>query len=152
MKLDFQLCFEVNRNEMKKYLTSYRNYGLLSFGDEAEDDEDELETATKTLKPKAKSAHDIGDPTLLAKPNNDESKSGSSTSDESSTDDEKKPKTVESKEKVNIDSIKSKLSKSSVKDQLVKPKSHTDSSKSENDKEEKRFFLLKFYQLRILYT
>ena len=41
---------------------------MLSFGDEAEDDQDELETAAKVFKPKAKSAHDIGDPTLLAKP------------------------------------------------------------------------------------
>lgn len=89
------------------------------------------------FKPKAKSAHDIGDPTLLAKLNN-EAERNSSSSDESIADDEKKPEKNELKEKVNIDSIKSKLSKSSVKDQVSKPKPQTDSFKSENDKEQKR--------------
>lgn len=109
-----------------------RNYGLLSFGDEAVDDEDELEHVTKELKPKAKSAHDVGDPTLLSKQINELNKSVSgSSSDESSSGEEtttKKPET-----KVNIDSIKSKLSKKEISS-----RPNAKSSKHSNDTDEKR--------------
>ena len=43
----------------------YRNYKLLSFGDEAEEQEEEVDLASKDSKGKGKSSHDlIDDPTL----------------------------------------------------------------------------------------
>jgi hypothetical protein len=69
-----------------------------------------LETFTKVLKPKAKSAHDIGDPTLLAKKVLDED------NDETNqrSDEEDVEEAVETKSKqssVKIDDIKSKFEK-----------------------------------------
>ena len=89
-----------------------RNFGLLSFGDEAEEEEEELESVSKTLKSKPKSAHDIGDPSLLSKKVVEEDKSGrrSDSSDESGSESEEKRGAVEKKpEAVKIDEIKSKL-------------------------------------------
>lgn len=43
----------------------YRNYKLLSFGDEAEEQEEEVDLVSKDSKGKGKSSHDlIDDPTL----------------------------------------------------------------------------------------
>lgn len=81
-----------------------RNFGLLSFGDEAEEDQEELEDVTVSYKSKPKSAHDVGDPSLVAKKLANEISSNETSSSDSG--DEKTTKSS-----VDLDSIKSKLKK-----------------------------------------
>ena len=109
----------------------WRNFGLLSFGDEAEDEEQELDTLTTKFK--SKSAHDVGDPTLISKKiieDNDEqsdddtsssSSGGDSDADvkrkkrkmnENSQKDNAQDKPKEEEKKVDLENIKSKLKKS----------------------------------------
>ena len=48
---------------------SYRNFSLLSFGEEAEEDEVETEQASEKMRNKSKSAHDLAhDRTLSSAP------------------------------------------------------------------------------------
>lgn len=106
-----------------------KNFGLLSFGDEAEEDEEELGDVTETLKTKAKSAHDVGDPSLISKQidknkNNSDSSSSSSESDGSDSDKEKAKKV-----NVDLESIKSKLQKKS--DSLKKSAMNLNTKNSE---------------------
>lgn len=50
-----------------KFVCFFRNFKLLSFGDEAEEEEEEVLAATKNFTTKGNSAHDIAkDPTLSA--------------------------------------------------------------------------------------
>jgi peptidyl-prolyl cis-trans isomerase SDCCAG10 len=102
-----------------------KNFGLLSFGDEAEDQEEELETLS--VKFKSKSAHDINDPYLISK---EESESESEYESESESDEPKRKKLQKRKDlntneyeakSVDLDNIRSKLSKRSVNDNDDKP-------------------------------
>jgi len=105
-----------------------RNFGLLSFGDEAEDEEEELESLSAKFK--SKSAHDIGDPTLIAKKVietekiEEKSDTNSSSSDSASSDEEKESRKKKRKtndeinrniatetKKLDLENIKSKLKK-----------------------------------------
>ena len=126
------------------HLFHKRNYGLLSFGDEAEDDEDELESATQVFKPKAKSAHDVGDPSLLSKPvtesnlNKKNENDSDETSETSETDEEEQTsRKIDSKEKIDINSIKSKLSKKDIASSK-QTQSFKSVAKGETIKDEKR--------------
>lgn len=117
-----------------------RNFGLLSFGDEAEDEEEDL----ANIKFKAKSAHDIGDPTLLAKKldvsksKDDQDESSSDSSDEDKVKKRKLDKAEEDakKEKLDLDSIKSKLKKKSDQDDQKTSKSEPSKPISKLDEAE----------------
>lgn len=91
-----------------------RNFSLLSFGGEAEEDQEELETVIKVLKPKAKSAHDVGDPTLLAKKaieTMEEKKRRARNDSDESQEDEHIEKTAEKTTTTDLEGIKAKLTK-----------------------------------------
>lgn len=65
------LCVIMNKLKIKGRCTlchpQFRNFKLLSFGDEAEEEEEEVLAATKNFSTKGNSAHDIAmDPTLSA--------------------------------------------------------------------------------------
>lgn len=98
--------------EIKVKEKGVKNFGLLSFGDEAEEDEEIIEDVTENYKSKSKSAHDIGDPSLLSnkleKPEKNSSSSGSS---ESESDEEQMVSEKKSSASIDLDSIKSKLKK-----------------------------------------
>lgn len=94
---------EKKPDDASKNKKGVKNYALLSFGEEAEDDEEDLENISKEFKEKPKSAHDIGDPSLLSKkidskPKDDEEKSEDEIEETNTS-------------KVDIESIKSKLKK-----------------------------------------
>ncbi|CAF0976799.1 unnamed protein product [Brachionus calyciflorus] len=111
-----------SRDEDKeKQKKGVKNYGLLSFGEEAEEEEEELESVSKDLKVK-KSAHDIGDPRLLSKKVIEDDdfkkkrKNESSSSDDSDVEKALSPKPKSDlKQSVNLESIKSKLKKKDEK-------------------------------------
>lgn len=59
------MCLEIKKKLL--ILSLSRNFKLLSFGDEAEEEEEEVLAATKNFSTKGNSAHDIAmDPTLSA--------------------------------------------------------------------------------------
>lgn len=109
---------EDERDKQKK---AVKNYGLLSFGEEAEEEEEELENVTKDLKVK-KSAHDIGDPRLISKKVIEDEENIKRKEDSTSSDDDEiskkrsDKKTIVGKKSVDIESIKSKLKKKDDKD------------------------------------
>ncbi|XP_042222714.1 spliceosome-associated protein CWC27 homolog [Homarus americanus] len=58
---------EISKEERKEKKKGTKNFKLLSFGDEAEEEEEEVLAATKNFSTKGNSAHDIAmDPTLSA--------------------------------------------------------------------------------------
>jgi hypothetical protein len=95
---------------------------LLSFGEEAEGEEEELESAIQVLKSKPKSAHDIGDPNLLSKKvyETSELSENKNKQHDSSEESESEPETskkAKGNENLDMDSIKAKLKKSKADDQ-----------------------------------
>ncbi|RNA39462.1 peptidyl-prolyl cis-trans isomerase CWC27 -like protein [Brachionus plicatilis] len=115
--------------EEKSGKKGVKNFGLLSFGEEAEEEEEELESVSKDLKVK-KSAHDIGDPLLVSKKAIVEEEMAKTAKELSQ--EKEKPK-EENKKCVNIDDIKSKLKK---KDEKVEK--HSIQSSEINEKEQKK--------------
>nr|APA34013.1 seminal fluid protein [Nilaparvata lugens] len=96
----------------KKKKAGVKNYKLLSFGEEAEEDEEESVVASKAFAGKSKSTHDLlDDPKLSAMPAVD--KEQSSASDQDSDSDQSRQKTVEN--------VRSKLKKSSNKSRIPEP-------------------------------
>ncbi|CAL4147583.1 unnamed protein product, partial [Meganyctiphanes norvegica] len=62
---------EIPKEERRKKKKGTKNFKLLSFGDEAEEEEDEVIAATKNFSTKGNSAHDIADdPTLSSSTGN----------------------------------------------------------------------------------
>lgn len=59
-----------------KILIDFRNFGLLSFGEEAEEDEEETENFVKKTGGKSKSTHDVLDDPSLSKKTGHVDKSG----------------------------------------------------------------------------
>ncbi|KAI0978408.1 hypothetical protein GJ496_010860 [Pomphorhynchus laevis] len=59
---------DIVQQKPKVHARAIKKFGLLSFGDEAEEDELTLTTLKKKIKIKAKTAHDINDPLLLSEP------------------------------------------------------------------------------------
>jgi hypothetical protein len=101
----------------------------LSFGGEAEDDEEELESAVQVLKSKHKSAHDIGDPNLLSKKvyeaselSNRQKTNESESESESSDGNEIPEKKLKPNESLDMSSIKAKLKKNRIDDPKLNDK------------------------------
>lgn len=96
--------------EKKPEKKGVKNFGLLSFGDEAEEDEEELDDPTFR---KAKSAHDVGDPTLLSKKLDEKNVKYSNSSNNSSDSDSGNEgnNQAASKKSVDLNEIKAKLKK-----------------------------------------
>ena len=91
---------------------------MLSFGEEAEEEEEELESISKDLKVK-KSAHDIGDPRLAPK----KAEEIINKSAEESSIKKKEFEEQKIENNVNIEEIKSKLKKKDEKvEKFEKPK------------------------------
>jgi peptidyl-prolyl cis-trans isomerase SDCCAG10 len=97
----------------KSKMKATKDFKLLSFGDEAEEEEEELDSATKQLGAKGKSAHDLLDDEKLSSEVGIEpaARAGIKRKNESSEDEEESSEPVKEREPVNIDSIKDKLSK-----------------------------------------
>lgn len=83
---------------------------MLSFGEEAEEEEEELDSVSKCLKVK-KSAHDIGDPRLAPK----KAEEIINKSNEESSSIKQEPIEQKIDNNVNIEEIKSKLKKKDEK-------------------------------------
>jgi peptidyl-prolyl cis-trans isomerase SDCCAG10 len=107
---------------------------LLSFGEEAEDDEEEVESVVKVLKLKPKSAHDVGDPNLLSKKVYETieqpvvgSESESDSESEEEGEDLRSGKVTD--ENPDMNSIKSKLKKKKLDDESKFKRDVVDNSK-----------------------
>ena len=90
----------------------------------------------KVFKTKAKSAHDIGDPSLLAKKLDDLKSDDSSDESSSGSEDNAEQRGEVSKKQVNIDAIKSKLKRSN-ESTTSKQKSDSKANQSSSKAEEK---------------
>ena len=115
-----------NKAEKREKTTAkaVKNYGLLSFGDEAEEDEIDLNSVVQTLKNKSKSAHDTGDPLLSSKKVievDDEKEKEEESKNEDMYGGMSEEEEVVSKSK-NLDEIKSKLEKQPEKEKKKPPK------------------------------
>jgi len=112
--------------EEKTKVKGSKNFSLLSFGDEAEEEEEEVILATKEFRGKSKSSHDLlkNDPKLSSVPAVDESELNNSCEENDSNDSDHES----NKKKDRLDRIKEKLKKD---------KSSTD---EKADKEEEDFY------------
>jgi len=104
------------KSKPKSKMKATKDYKLLSFGEEAEEDEESIDVAGKSIKGKGKSAHDLAeDPNLLA--NADKSQLGvegeSDSSDEDSSEDD------EEKKKAELNSIKDKFLKRKAEKEMM---------------------------------
>ncbi|TRY84242.1 hypothetical protein DNTS_008749 [Danionella cerebrum] len=82
---------EKNKEEKKKSQSkATKNFSLLSFGEEAEEDEEMVSQVSQTMKGKSKSSHDLlkDDPKLSSVPVVDRNQGGSSDSEETDGDEE----------------------------------------------------------------
>ncbi|XP_034935097.1 spliceosome-associated protein CWC27 homolog [Chelonus insularis] len=120
----------------KKKPTGVKNLKLLSFGEEAEEDEETLDTLNKQLSGKSKSAHDhLQDPKLSSYTDTElievlNNKSNSSDSDNEKNNDKEKledPDEIKKKEDI----------KKRVIDKLKNEKSHSKKSKLKNSEDNK---------------
>ncbi|RZF35327.1 hypothetical protein LSTR_LSTR003767 [Laodelphax striatellus] len=103
----------------KKKKSGVKNYKLLSFGEEAEEDEEESVVASKAFAGKSKSTHDLlDDPKLSAMPAVD--KKESSGTDDDDDDDTDSEKESHSRQKT-VENVRSKLHKSSSKSKVPEP-------------------------------
>jgi len=101
------------KSKPKSKMKATKDFKLLSFGEEAEDDEESIDVASKTSKGKGKSAHDLaGDSNLLA--STDKSQLGvEEESDSSDNDDDEKRKEAE------LNSIKDKFLKRKAEKEMM---------------------------------
>ncbi|XP_065206738.1 spliceosome-associated protein CWC27 homolog [Planococcus citri] len=127
---------EKTDSKKKKEERGVKNFKLLSFGDEAEEDELETTIENKKFEGKSKSTHDVlNDPKLSSKTLSDEEK-GKDSND--TDDDDEKEKTTETQ--LRLEDIKNKLKGAKKKD-TPKPKeesSDEDELWSSVKKEKKR--------------
>merc|ERR1719186_2212280 len=103
------------KSKPKSKMKATKDFKLLSFGEEAEEDEESIEVASKSNKGKGKSAHDTAaDPNLLS--NVDKSQLGveeeSSSEEEDSEDDEER-------KKAELNSIKDKFLKRKAEKEMM---------------------------------
>lgn len=104
---------EVDKSEKREKKSSKmkatKDFKLLSFGEEAEGDEETLTKVSKASKSKSKSAHDLAkDPTLAADVGAEVQQAGKTDSDKSS-DEEEEEKDEKSSRQADLASIRNKL-------------------------------------------
>ncbi|VVC29153.1 Cyclophilin-like domain,Cyclophilin-type peptidyl-prolyl cis-trans isomerase domain,Cyclophilin- [Cinara cedri] len=103
---------KIEKSSKKKESVGVKNFKLLSFGEEAEEDEDELNDAVKEFSGKPKSTHDIlKDPQLSSAP---------AVIDNVLKDDMQLPISDQTS-KISVDDVRSKLSSQSKKKNVSKP-------------------------------
>jgi len=102
------------KSKPKSKMKATKDFKLLSFGEEAEDDEESIDVASKSSKGKGKSAHDLaGDSNLLA--STDKSQLGVEENSDSSDDDEDDEKRKEAE----LNSIKDKFLKRKAEKEMM---------------------------------
>ena len=102
------------KSKPKSKMKATKDFKLLSFGEEAEDDEESIDVASKSSKGKGKSAHDLaGDSNLLA--STDKSQLGVEENSDSSEDDEDDEKRKEAE----LNSIKDKFLKRKTEKEMM---------------------------------
>merc|ERR1712226_779568 len=106
------------QNKKKKSkMKATKDFNLISFGDEAEEEENDLAVVHKSYKSKSKSSHDLlNDPKLSAEVGTNREIEGYDRS-EVNRDDESEPesKKIKNNEEIDISSIRSKLQKTKTK-------------------------------------
>jgi len=106
------------QNKKKKSkMKATKDFNLISFGDEAEEEENDLAVVHKSYKSKSKSSHDLlNDPKLSAEVGTNKEIEGYNGA-EVNSDDESEPesKKIKSNEEIDISSIRSKLQKTKTK-------------------------------------
>ncbi|TDG43980.1 hypothetical protein AWZ03_009615 [Drosophila navojoa] len=122
----------------KKEKQGVKNFGLLSFGEEAEGDEQETTIFVKQNAGKAKSLHDVTDDPKLSKeaikvPKKEPESEPEQNYEHLSDDCEEEPVT---KSSINSDIIKSKLSRTSKPTSAKQPKREDIKSESEDDEDD----------------
>ncbi|KAK3090993.1 hypothetical protein FSP39_016306 [Pinctada imbricata] len=120
------------KSKSKSQSKATKNFKLLSFGEEAEEDEVETDLACKDLSAKGKSSHDLlDDPTLSTESAVQESKGRTALPEDvkSDNDDEKSSEDEEQRKKMK-DSIKEKLKGDKKSEQPKKDTDEKDDSKT----------------------
>merc|ERR1719225_2120795 len=130
-----------HQNKKKKSkMKATKDFNLISFGDEAEEEENDLEVVQKSYKNKSKSSHDLlNDPKLLAEVGDGKE---INKNEEKGSDDDYEPDSKRSKgnEHVDLSNIRSKLqktksSKTKVEYKSNVPENEYEDTSKENDEE-----------------
>lgn len=104
------------KSKPKSKMKATKDFKLLSFGEEAEDDEESLDVATKSKKGKGKSAHDLAsDPNLLA--NVDKTQLG--VEEDSDSSEEEDAEDDEERKEAELNSIKDKFMKRKAEKEMM---------------------------------
>ncbi|KAH8322654.1 hypothetical protein KR059_002614 [Drosophila kikkawai] len=119
----------------KKERQGVKNFGLLSFGEEAEDDEEETKVYVKQNAGKAKSLHDVIDDPKLSKEPIRVPKVERAESEERLSDDCLEDSVKALPESSNSDLVKMKLAKSSKRTSEKKAKQVVEKTDSESDED-----------------
>ncbi|CAH2296252.1 peptidyl-prolyl cis-trans isomerase CWC27 homolog [Pelobates cultripes] len=116
-----------------------KNFNLLSFGEEAEEEEVEVNKVSETMKGKSKSSHDLlkDDPRLSSVPAIDRTQGSSGSSSDSDEEDGSDEDEMDSDEKQQMkDRISSKLKKDSSKSKNLSLQSTEDTPKKKHSRSE----------------
>jgi len=117
----------------KSTVVGTKNYKLLSFGEEAEEEEEEVSEVNKKFSGKGKSSHDLtSDPKLSSVPALDRRVSSSNDNDEEEKDDQLKTERT-------LDSVKEKLKKRGVTSKSSRPKLSGEVVTRDGDGDEETF-------------
>ncbi|XP_026130422.1 spliceosome-associated protein CWC27 homolog [Carassius auratus] len=114
---------EKNKGEGKKSQSkATKNFNLLSFGEEAEEDEEMVNQVSQTLKGKSKSSHDLlkDDPKLSSVPVVDSNQSGGDDSEDAGDDSEDDSEREAERERIR-ENISQKLKKDKTEEKASNP-------------------------------
>ncbi|KAI2659976.1 hypothetical protein H4Q32_022555 [Labeo rohita] len=112
-----------NKDEGKKSQSkATKNFSLLSFGEEAEEDEELVNQVSQTLKGKSKSSHDLlkDDPKLSSVPVVDRNQSGEDDSEDAGDDEEDDSERESERERIR-ENISQKLKKDKMDEKKTNP-------------------------------
>ncbi|ESN96627.1 hypothetical protein HELRODRAFT_189319 [Helobdella robusta] len=134
-------------DETKKKISNSKatkNFGLLTFGEEAEKEEDDLMKMPEKINPKSKSSHDLLDDKYLSKDirpkkNNDDDyvEGDVKMSDSNKKDDDSDEGSMNSK-KVRLDGVKEKLRRKKMNDAVSKKKNQKDDDDDDDEVDDKK--------------
>ncbi|XP_060765053.1 spliceosome-associated protein CWC27 homolog isoform X2 [Neoarius graeffei] len=124
---------EKHKEEGKKSQSkATKNFSLLSFGEEAEEDEEMVTQVSQTMKGKSKSSHDLlNDPKLSSVPAVDRTSHGDASEGDETQDQEEEDESVRKKEM--RDRISKKLKKEKVEEEKSEVREETEKRSSRRD-------------------
>ncbi|RXN21348.1 peptidyl-prolyl cis-trans isomerase CWC27-like protein [Labeo rohita] len=129
-----------NKDEGKKSQSkATKNFSLLSFGEEAEEDEELVNQVSQTLKGKSKSSHDLlkDDPKLSSVPVVDRNQSGEDDSEDAGDDEEDDSERESERERIR-ENISQKLKKDKMDEKKTNPETVKKTSRSDELRKEAR--------------